>query len=504
MQPPVGGRGFMRPRRLLLLADVLNALLAILLEYLVARWRHTSREQTGVTILMGALIVLISLGLLLRSRQYSESRRMTPLFDIGVLFRDVVIAAAITTFLSYLTKGFFTGLTTPSRVAVGVALLTFLALAVIARLTLSAYQRRQFARGQAVRKVLLVGDGVTAADFLEFISRRPWLGIRVDGRLLFGSQSAATEEPDSDYGAADSADGRDSAAKTLPVFAVSDTRAGFKRLDQALRVTQATEVVIALDPNEHAVFDRMAALLSLAHVPFKVVPSLFGTTFRTAELLGYAELPVIDVDVDALDRLSRTVKRTMDVSLSLLVVLVLLPLELLAAAAIVIESGRPVFFKQQRVGKNGRRFTVYKFRTMSQNAESRLKELKAENELSDSAGRMFKMRKDPRVTRVGAVLRKLSLDEFPQFLNVLRGEMSVVGPRPPLPEEVERYEREHLYRLRALPGITGLWQVSGRNELSFEDMVRLDRYYLDNWSLGLDLSIILRTIPIIFTGRGAY
>ena len=215
-------------------------------------------------------------------------------------------------------------------------------------------------------------------------------------------------------------------------------------------------------------------------------------------------MPVIDVDDDALDRLSRTVKRTMDVSLSLLVVLVLLPLELLAAAAIVIESGRPVFFKQQRVGKNGRRFTVYKFRTMTHNAESRLKELKAENELSDSAGRMFKMRKDPRVTRVGAVLRKLSLDEFPQFLNVLRGEMSVVGPRPPLPDEVERYEREHLYRLRALPGITGLWQVSGRNELSFEDMVRLDRYYLDNWSLGLDLSIILRTIPIIFTGRGAY
>jgi exopolysaccharide biosynthesis polyprenyl glycosylphosphotransferase len=215
-------------------------------------------------------------------------------------------------------------------------------------------------------------------------------------------------------------------------------------------------------------------------------------------------LPVIDVEVDALDRVSRTIKRTMDVILSVMVVLALLPLELLAAAAILVESGRPVFFKQLRVGKNGRRFTVYKFRTMTQNAESRLEGLKTQSDLTDSAGRMFKMRKDPRVTRVGAVLRKLSLDEFPQFLNVLRGEMSVVGPRPPLPEEVERYEREHLYRLRALPGITGLWQVSGRSKLSFEDMVRLDRYYLDNWSLGLDLSIIVKTIPVVFLGRGAY
>jgi exopolysaccharide biosynthesis polyprenyl glycosylphosphotransferase len=494
----------MRPRRLLVLTDILNGILAVLLEYLVARLRHTSPDQMGITLSMGALTVLLSLGLLLRSRQYSEGRRMTPLFDIGVLIRDVVIAAAIATLLSYLTKGFFTGLTTPSRVAVGAALLAFLALAAIARLSLSAYQRRQFARGRAVRKVLLVGDGATAADFLDFVKRRPWLGIRVDGRLTFGSQPTFGEEPDADYGDAGSAEGPDSAARTLPVFAVSDTRAGFKRLDQALRATQATEVVIALDPEERLDFDRMAGLLALAHVPFKIVPSLFGTTFRTAELLGYAELPVIDVDVDALDRLSRTVKRTMDVSLSLLVLLVLLPLELLAAAAIVVESGRPVFFKQQRVGKNGRRFTVYKFRTMTQDAESHLKELEAQNELGDSGGRMFKMRKDPRVTRVGAILRKLSLDEFPQFLNVVRGEMSVVGPRPPLPEEVERYEREHLYRLRALPGITGLWQVSGRNELSFEDMVRLDRYYLDNWSLGLDLSIILRTIPIVFTGRGAY
>ncbi|MBN1631149.1 MAG: sugar transferase, partial [Thermoleophilia bacterium] len=170
--------------------------------------------------------------------------------------------------------------------------------------------------------------------------------------------------------------------------------------------------------------------------------------------------------------------------------------------AVVADSGLPLIYRQQRVGKNGRRFNMYKFRTMVKDADRRLAELQAANE-ADPEGRMFKMRDDPRLTRVGRILRKWSLDELPQFFNVLRHEMSVVGPRPPLPAEVEKYEQEHLYRLKALPGVTGLWQVSGRSDLDFEDMVRLDRYYLDNWSLGLDLGIILKTIWVVLNRRGA-
>jgi lipopolysaccharide/colanic/teichoic acid biosynthesis glycosyltransferase len=171
------------------------------------------------------------------------------------------------------------------------------------------------------------------------------------------------------------------------------------------------------------------------------------------------------------------------------------------ALAILAESGRPVLYRQERMGKYGQSFTIHKFRTMVPNAESLLDELKSQDE---GEGPHFKMVKDPRLTRMGAFLRRWSIDELPQFWNVLKGDMSVVGPRPPLPREVAKYDASHLARLKGKPGITGLWQVSGRKNLTFDDMVRLDRYYLENWSLRLDLSIILRTFVAVVTRRGAY
>jgi exopolysaccharide biosynthesis polyprenyl glycosylphosphotransferase len=244
-------------------------------------------------------------------------------------------------------------------------------------------------------------------------------------------------------------------------------------------------------------------LLDLGHVPFKVIPSLFEQTYRATELLGYAEIPVIDVRVDAIDSVNRFWKRALDLCVAAGALVILLPLELAIIVAIAAETGWPVFYNQPRIGKNGRRFTMYKFRTMVKDADQRLAELQVKNEV-DGAGRMFKMRVDPRVTRVGAVLRKLSLDEMPQLINVLRNDMSMVGPRPPLPGEVDNYEEQHLYRLKAIPGMTGLWQISGRSDLDFEDMVRLDRYYLDNWSLGMDIGILLRTLWVVVTRKGAF
>jgi lipopolysaccharide/colanic/teichoic acid biosynthesis glycosyltransferase len=152
------------------------------------------------------------------------------------------------------------------------------------------------------------------------------------------------------------------------------------------------------------------------------------------------------------------------------------------------------------VGRNGAHFQMLKFRTMVHDAEERLAELQCQNE---AEGHLFKMRDDPRVTRVGAFLRTWSLDEFPQFINVLRGDMSVVGPRPPLPQEVECYDTAHYYRLKVTPGITGLWQVSGRSDLGFDDMLKLDRQYIENWSLSLDFIILLKTIHAVLARRGA-
>ena len=176
-------------------------------------------------------------------------------------------------------------------------------------------------------------------------------------------------------------------------------------------------------------------------------------------------------------------------------------LTLFIAPAIRLDSPGPVFFAQTRVGKNGRRFKIYKFRSMYQDAEQRKKELERENEVK---GLMFKMDNDPRITKVGAFLRKTSLDEFPQFLNVLKGDMSLVGTRPPTEDEFEQYDEHYRRRLSMTPGLTGMWQVSGRSEISdFDEVVRLDLQYIDNWSLTLDFKILLQTVIVVLGHRGA-
>jgi exopolysaccharide biosynthesis polyprenyl glycosylphosphotransferase len=183
-------------------------------------------------------------------------------------------------------------------------------------------------------------------------------------------------------------------------------------------------------------------------------------------------------------------------------ILLLSPLMLLVATLIKFSSKGPVFFKQERCGLNGRRFTLYKFRTMKEGAEKMLDDVRARS--GNESRVVFKLKDDPRVTRVGRFLRRFSLDELPQLFNVLRGEMSLVGPRPPIPSEVEKYERWQRRRLSMKPGLTCIWQVSGRNEVDFEKWMSLDLQYIDDWSLTLDAKILLKTVPAVLSGRGAY
>jgi exopolysaccharide biosynthesis polyprenyl glycosylphosphotransferase len=194
-------------------------------------------------------------------------------------------------------------------------------------------------------------------------------------------------------------------------------------------------------------------------------------------------------------------KRAFDIVAATLLLILLSPLLALLALIIRLDSKGPVIFRQTRCGKDGKLFTFYKFRGMVADAEARQAEF---DHLNEAQGPIFKMKHDPRVTRVGRVLRRTSLDELPQLWNVLRGEMSLVGPRPPLPKEVERYEEWHQARLRAVPGITGLWQVSGRSHLGFDEMTRLDIEYLNVWSLALDLRILVRTVVAVVFAHGAY
>ncbi len=205
-------------------------------------------------------------------------------------------------------------------------------------------------------------------------------------------------------------------------------------------------------------------------------------------------------------------KRTFDLVIAILALGVLSPLWLLIALLIKFDSRGPIFYKQERVGMDGRIFLFFKFRTMHPDVDDRTHREyqrayingRPDSNLGDDQKPVFKLRTDKRITRLGRILRKTSLDELPQLFNVLRGDMSIVGPRPPIPYEVENYQLWHRKRLDMKPGITGLWQVSGRNRLPFDEMVRMDLYYIENWSLLLDIKIILQTLPVMWRGEDAY
>jgi exopolysaccharide biosynthesis polyprenyl glycosylphosphotransferase len=263
----------------------------------------------------------------------------------------------------------------------------------------------------------------------------------------------------------------------------------------------AHRVVVACTELSEDLLETLLPACRLRGVKLTVVPPTRGI-FGTATHLGHvADLPLLDYNTWYVSPSTLALKRIFDVVVSTVALVLTFPLFLLCALAILVDGGPPVLFRQLRVGENGRRFRIFKLRTMVRDAEAMLPELVSYEELRDP---MFKLRDDPRVTRVGRYLRRLSLDELPQLVNVLRGEMSIVGPRPELVDLVERYEPEHEIRLRVKPGITGPWQVYGRSELTFDEVLSVEREYVENLSLGRDLRIVLMTIPTVFGRRGAF
>lgn len=228
---------------------------------------------------------------------------------------------------------------------------------------------------------------------------------------------------------------------------------------------------------------------------------LYNTKISSIKQTLFGGIPLLEFETFSANEWQLFLKRTMDVFVSLLGIVTTLPLFSLIALGIKLSSRGPILFKQERSGLNGRKFTLFKFRTMMVGAEMRKKELERQNEMK---GPVFKIKRDPRVYPLGRLLRKTSLDELPQLFNVLNGDMSIVGPRPPLPVEVEMYEIWQRRRLSLKPGITCIWQVSGRNEIDFDQWMKMDLEYIDNWSLWLDLKISLKTILVVLFGYGAY
>ena len=476
-----------RPRRLLLVLDPVAALLsvAVAASFYVggAPWRlNFDRLRIESTTVFLALFVLATLLFLAREGSYSSRRRLSRIDDGLVVLKAVVYALVIVTAVAFVTKGFGTGFTDYSRRVVLSGGLTALVAFGLARLAAWWWQHRMFVRRRDVRRVVVVGAGAAAADFERFVAERPWLGARVVGALRVVDAPTALERDGGMVGA-------------VPVLG------GLDDTDCAVDDGGVDEVVVALDDDERRDLGHVLRRLDELDVPFRIIPSLFEHTYAQARIDGLAGVATVDFRVEPLDRVQRALKRGADVAVALAVLTLLAPLLLVVAALVALTSRGPVLFAQERVGEHGRVFRMLKFRTMYADAEARLPEVA---HLNEGEAALFKIRDDPRVTPLGRVLRRWSLDELPQFWNVLRGEMSVVGPRPPLPREVEVYETSHLARLKGKPGITGLWQVSGRSDLTFEQMVDLDRYYLEHWSLGLDLSVVLRTLVVVLGRRGAY
>ncbi|MET7820115.1 sugar transferase [Micromonospora zamorensis] len=330
------------------------------------------------------------------------------------------------------------------------------------------------------RKVLVVGDTAHVLELVHTLRREPYAGYQVVGACIPDVLLAPVAQRLGDVPVVGSFRGIPEAATAIGADTVAVTASG--------ELTAAR-------------LRRLGWQLEGTGVDLVVAPALTDVAGPRIHTRPVAGLPLIHVEAPEFRGARKLVKGLVDRSVSSLVLALLLPLIAFIALAIKVDSRGPVLFRQVRVGRGGQEFGVFKFRTMVVNADAMLAELTARNETD---GLMFKMRHDPRVTRVGRLLRKWSLDELPQLVNVLLGQMSMVGPRPPLPSEVARYDGDVARRLLVKPGMTGLWQVSGRSDLSWEDGIRLDLYYVENWSLAADLTILWKTFGVVLNGRGAY
>jgi len=272
-----------------------------------------------------------------------------------------------------------------------------------------------------------------------------------------------------------------------------------ERLHEA--VEDVDRVVIACSELSEGLLEDILPICRANYIKLTIVPPTRGMFGTATHLTHIADLPLLDYNTWYVSRSTLALKRVFDLVVGTIGLIVTLPIFALAAAAILIDDGRPVFFRQQRVGEGGSRFRIFKFRTMVRDAEAKFHDLASLEEFDDP---LFKLKGDPRVTRSGGFLRRTSIDELPQLLNVLKGEMSIVGPRPELVDIVERYRPEHEFRLQVKPGMTGPWQVFGRSDLTFEEVLAVEREYVENLSLARDIRIVLMTVPAVFGKRGAY
>jgi exopolysaccharide biosynthesis polyprenyl glycosylphosphotransferase len=480
----------------LVIADALAAALAFMLAFYVRERVSVFAASDGFAwseqfAPYGALLLFV-VAIRLLSFRYCDLYRVRgefSLFDDSVrIFKATAIGSLLIVAAAFLYRGGFEFRAFSYARGVFVADFIFVLVSVGAlRFLMRAVQ--MFVRSRQINLIptLVVGRGPEASLFIREMRERPALGYRVIGVVDMRTVDAQLTYEE------------------VPVIGTLDS------LPEVIRDSGANEVIIAdADVNADALFEVMMRCGRRRGVEFRIAPSLFNCLPRKTEIDQIGVLPMIRLFREPLSGGAQMLKRTFDLIVSALAIVLLFPFWLLIALLIKLDSKGPVFYTQERVGMDGRLFLLYKFRTMKAGADAELHREyqkafiagRAEANLGNDSKPTYKLRADPRITRIGKLLRRISLDEVPQLLNVLLSDMSLVGPRPPIPYEVEAYELWHRKRLDMKPGLTGLWQVSGRNRLPFEEMVRLDLFYIENWSLLLDLKIILRTGFVMIGGQG--
>ncbi len=444
-------------------------------------------------------IVPIQLLILSYQRVYRLQGAFSYVNETIKIFKAVSVASLLTIAFTFLFRGGFAFRDFPySR---GVFALNFaLALTafIVFHLGLRFVQTVFRNRGINLIPTLIVGTNAEAEQTVRELKERRDLGYLVVGIVskdeLGIKKNSSFLIPNSSFG-------------EVPIVGTLD------ELSDIIRELEIQEVIITdnqIPPEK--LFDAMMQIGRKQKVEFRLAPTLFNSLPQKTSVEQIGVLPMVRLFREPLSDVERFIKRASDILISALALLITFPVWLIVSIFIKLDSRGTILFKQERVGMDGRKFLCYKFRTMKADADEEIhreayrKNIEGATEANagnDEKPVFGKVKDDPRITRIGKFLRRTSIDELPQFLNVLRGEMSVVGARPPIPYEVEEYDLRHRRRLDMKPGITGLWQVSGRNRLTFEEMVQIDIFYIENWSLWLDLKIILLTLPAVLRGDGA-
>ncbi len=468
-------------------------------------WSKDFEPYAGVLF----FVVPVRLAMLIYQRVYRLQGAFSYIAEFIKIFKAVAVGSLLIIAFTFLFRGGFAF--REFSYSRGVFALDF----VIALVAFSAFHfglrflQTQFRKRDInLIPTLIVGTNAEAVQTIKELQERTDLGYRVVG-IVESELRITNYELQNSLDDNETIRNPQSAIRNLSVPVVGT----LADLPEIIRDLAIQEVIITDDsvPSEK-LFEAMMSIGRKQKVEFRLAPSLFNFLPQKTSVEQIGVLPMVRLFREPLSDAEKFVKRLFDMTIAATAFVTLSPVWILISLLIKFDSRGAVLFKQERVGMDGRKFLCYKFRTMRSDADENIHReayrkniegLETANAGSDEKPVFGKVKNDPRITKFGKFLRRTSLDELPQFLNVLIGEMSVVGARPPIPYEVEDYEIKHRRRLDMKPGITGLWQVSGRNRLTFEEMVQIDLYYIENWSLWLDLKIILLTLPAVLRGDGA-